>query len=437
MVFIIQQLNGPEQSKSRKTLPSLYDQGASQIRARSLFVMVNAEGQLLPKPKDSDDKIVIGFTEHYMMFQIVVDGFFGCDREEVFSFIDKHVVSRMDDYCRELSVKDNPDGVTKSLIRGIYEAHALYAQNADFTLSVAMTFMWDDVMHCAGFGIGDTGIVLKRARGTIVQLVHSAEVDGFKDAFDAHSGKNIELVIQRNSVFHTFINPGDEIIGYTYLPPALRTESSNQVVAQSVENVKHFAVQQLEIKPQDSFFDALMHAIENAHKDSVRSRLLAAQPMYFGDDFMMGRMIVPDQEQRMQFQCRRMLHLMMRSLMQFIDVEYKRVVTGTFALFCSKANLEKADCYKVYIEKNAEDLLLCMLAFKDLVRTNVSLSGLIHKQLTIPEDQRTETFITNVAKNYYAATCAKRNRDVDPSHFNDLLEQIKTETEGDRSVFNL
>lgn len=101
--IITQICNGVVHGHTYHSSPNDLDKGNSEIFASSLFVHLNDRGTDIAKPKNSDDKIVIGYTKDGMAFQIVVDGFYGCERQAVFSFIDNHVLPLIDNFSLDLA----------------------------------------------------------------------------------------------------------------------------------------------------------------------------------------------------------------------------------------------------------------------------------------------------------------------------------------------
>lgn len=85
--IITQICNGVLHGQTYQSGSNDLDKGNSEIFASSLFVHLNEQGKEIIKHKDSDDKIVIGYTKDGMAFQIVVDGFYGCERQAVFHLL--------------------------------------------------------------------------------------------------------------------------------------------------------------------------------------------------------------------------------------------------------------------------------------------------------------------------------------------------------------
>nr|HEN5517904.1 T4SS effector deAMPylase SidD [Legionella pneumophila] len=299
--IITQICNGVLHGQSYQSGSNDLDKGNSEIFASSLFVHLNEQGKEIIKHKDSDDKIVIGYTKDGMAFQIVVDGFYGCERQAVFSFIDNYVLPLIDNFSLDLTRYPDSKKVTESLIHTIYSLRSKHAPLAEFTMSLCVTYQKDEQLFCAGFGIGDTGIAIKRNEGTIEQLVCHTEVDGFKDAFDNYSSANIDLVIERNSVFNTKVMPGDELVGYTYVPPMLEmTEKEFEVETVDGKKINKRIVRHLNLDPgnfddKDPLFSQLLQVVKSKQKQLVEQAKETGQIQRFGDDFTVGRLVIPDQ----------------------------------------------------------------------------------------------------------------------------------------------
>jgi hypothetical protein len=298
---VTQLCNGVPHGQTYTSKPSRVDQGHSEVFASSLFVHVNEHGEDIAKPKDTDDKVVVGYTSEGMGFQIIVDGFYGCDRRVVFNFIDKYVIPLMEKYSQDLSLQEDASLVTKTLIHNIYNLRKAFAPAAEFTMSLGMTYKKEDTLNFAGFGIGDTGLVIKHTDGTLEQLSAHTEVAGFKDAFDDFSHDSLDSVIDRNSLFNTKVLPGDEIMGYTYAPPELET-LVNQFEAQTVSSngkVTNHPVRILnldlgQINKERPLFPQFLDQIKATQEALIKKAKDSGEVQRFGDDFSVGRLIIPD-----------------------------------------------------------------------------------------------------------------------------------------------
>ncbi|OGT34927.1 MAG: hypothetical protein A3F11_06120 [Gammaproteobacteria bacterium RIFCSPHIGHO2_12_FULL_37_14] len=182
-ILIAQQLDGVKAGKVVKQCRNELDPLGSCLYGTSVFAHFD-HGKQTEKTKDTDDKIVIGYTCDGLPFQIVVDGFYGGETKKTFEFIDKHVTPLMDNYAEKLSKNNDPEETIKDLIRTIYTLRATHSTGSEFTMSIAITYQKDSRLYCAGFGIGDTGLILQKSSGETQQLAYTTHVNRFKDAFD-------------------------------------------------------------------------------------------------------------------------------------------------------------------------------------------------------------------------------------------------------------
>lgn len=292
---ITQSVCGTPAKRIIRPEPNEFDQNNSQVFSKSVFGDYK-DGEKIEKPKSSDDKLIIGYTQQGLPFQIVVDGFFGGETTKIFKFIDNHVTPLMDQYARDLAESNNPDEITQHLIKTIYELRKVQARDAEFTMSIAMTYEKDNQLHCSGFGIGDTGIVLRRTTGEIEQLADTTEVNGFKDGFDNHSDQEIDAVIARNSLFHTQIQSGDEIFGYTYLFKQRGNEPG--LLVQEPEDTANINVKKFKLHVDGGRSDTtlLETALSSIQTDyEARCEIAKEKPhMRFGDDCTFGSVVIPN-----------------------------------------------------------------------------------------------------------------------------------------------
>ncbi|ANH13826.1 TPA: T4SS effector deAMPylase SidD [Legionella pneumophila] len=373
--IITQICNGVLHGQTYQSGSNDLDKGNSEIFASSLFVHLNEQGKEIIKHKDSDDKIVIGYTKDGMAFQIVVDGFYGCERQAVFSFIDNHVLPLIDNFSLDLARYPNSKNVTESFIHTIYSLRSKHAPLAEFTMSLCVTYQKDDQLFCAGFGIGDTGIAIKRNEGTIEQLVCHTEVDGFKDAFDNYSSTNIDSVIERNSVFNTKVMPGDELVGYTYVPPALEiTEKEFEVETVDGKKINKRIVRHLNLDPgnfddKDPLFSQLLQVVKSKQKQLVEQAKETGQIQRFGDDFTVGRLVIPDQLLINQLRMHALSIRVSDGLLSYIKNENEnKGFLGIYGFFTgADKNIEKATLYKNLIAKYQNNPFTSLIILSALV----------------------------------------------------------------------
>lgn len=333
----------------------------------SLFVYMNEHGENIAYPKDTDDKIIIGYTKDGMAFQIVVDGFFGGERHTIFSFIDSYVVPLMEEYSSNLSRSSNAAKVTELLIQEIYSLRREHAAGAEFTMSLSMAYQKDNTLFCAGFGIGDTGIIMKRVDGTIEQLVCHTEVDEFKDAFDNYSSSNIELVTQRNSIFNTQVKPGDELVGYTYVPPELEKTAAEfeteSVTGRAKQVVKHLKLDLSRFNSQSPLFSQFLDVVNKTQELRITQAKSSGKLHRFGDDFSVSRLVIPDTSLMNQLRINAFLITINYELNSYIDHknEYKGL-SGLFAFFTGiNKNIERATVYKNLLVKYQHNVFISLI----------------------------------------------------------------------------
>lgn len=293
-MYIIDSCLGTDHGVIKQSQRKNIDGGNSSTWAGSMFAQFNGEGRRVLNKK-SHDKIVLGYSFDGLPFQIVVDGDPACDAETIYKFIDNHVLPLMDDYARALSQsKSNPDEITKNTVVKIRNERSKFSaqHRLEFKMSVAMTYEKNGHLQCSGFGIGDTGIAIKRSTGIIDQLVTNNEVDCGADAFDyVCAPYPTKTLLPRNSLFTIKIKPGDEIVGYTYVHKELELE---QTYIHDNEKIKK---KKLSINKLDdiSLFDYLIN--ENTRSQSVKLAN-AKRSDQWGDEATFGQIIVPDNELR-------------------------------------------------------------------------------------------------------------------------------------------
>ena len=296
--IIVQELNGVSFGEIYVSPAKSLDNGNSSVQGHSLFVHLNAEGKDIAHVKNTDDKIVIGYTNEGAAFELLVDGFYGGEREHIFAFIDDYVVPLLARYSSNLSIEEDSKKVTSSLIHTIYSLRARHSPSAEFTMSLGVTYNKKSDLFYAGFGIGDTGMLIKRTNGEIEQLVSHTEVDGFKDAFDSYSQTNVDMIIERNSFFNIKVNPGDEIVGYTYVQPELEKLASEfqSEGKRGTQLVRKLHVDTSTCFKADSLFDQLLIAITEKQKQLTTQAKTLKKEQRFGDDFAIGRLVIPDEK---------------------------------------------------------------------------------------------------------------------------------------------
>lgn len=304
-VLIAGQLDGVPAGEERNLQHVYRDKITSRTYGASVYTRYE-DGQFVGQIKNTDDKIVIGYTSDGLPFQIVVDGSPQGATEATFSFISKYVIPLMDDYAEKLSQSENAELTIKALIKQIYKLRNQHAVDAEFTMSIGITYERDHHLKCAGFGIGNTGLILNRSNGKIDQLTLTTSVNKCKDAFDNRPLDNagVKRVIKRNSIFDVTVQPGDELLGYTCLMPELLVEAEVKtdvynVVAQGVAQEQTDTIVKSKLAaapfdyPEDSLFDVVKRENEKAFLAKCRAVEECEVTEQFGDDFMLGSVIIP------------------------------------------------------------------------------------------------------------------------------------------------
>lgn len=268
------------------------------------------------KIKSSDDKVVSGYHSGNMPFLIIVDGFYGGNTEETNLFIDNHVIPLINSYAKNLFSTKDPDLITKEYIKKIYDLRKKSFCLGEFTMGIIVTYKKDKYM-AAGFSIGDIGFAIQ-SNGKLKQLLAHTEVDGFKDAFDDYSSSNIDLVIERNEIFHGEISENDEIIGYTYLPDSMekvytefKTQNLKQITASPSTQEEQTVLKKHLLLNRDrdshqvkecSLFENLKQQILVDYNAKCEHAKSCPEEESFGDDFAIGRIIAPHEELRLKIQ---------------------------------------------------------------------------------------------------------------------------------------
>lgn len=372
--IIVQILNGVPYKETYVSESKIIDNGNSSIQGFSLFVHLNSEGEEIVKPKDTDDKIIIGYTHEGNAFQLVVDGFYGGERECIFEFIDDHVVPLLPGYSSSLSFEKDTGKVTSNLIHTIYELRTRHAPYAEFTMSLGVTYYKEKELFYAGFGIGDTGMLIKRTNGEIEQLVSHTEVDGFKDAFDTFSQTSIDLVISRNSMFNIKVNPGDEIVGYTYVQPDLEflTSEFQSEGKQGKQQVRKLHINTSAYCKAHSLYEQLLTSIREKQKLLISQAKTLGKEQRFGDDFAIGRLVVPDEKLVQQLQIYAFSLALQSRLPTFIAQQnYSGRFFSLFAFFLKRNDTSlQATVYKNLLEKHQQPTIIRLFILVTILSTD-------------------------------------------------------------------
>lgn len=209
--IIVQAIEGEE----GYTIDNKIDEGNSHIYAStSLFANYIAGERINYRHRVSYDKGLIGYHLQGLPFLILVNGFIGSDIKQIFHLIDHHISSLMNATAKKLSYTESTSDTLTNLIKKIFALKEKFAPSSEFSMSFAITYERQNRFYCAGFGIGDTGLVLRHTlTNQIKQLAYRTV-----DAFDKRTLKlDLDHLLERNKIFNVPVDPGDELLGYTRL----------------------------------------------------------------------------------------------------------------------------------------------------------------------------------------------------------------------------
>ncbi len=233
----------------------------------------------------TDDQTVLGYTCQGLPFQMVVNGITHQSdrmRATIFNFISTKVTPLIDVYVEKLSDCDTEEkalAIIKELIAAIDKLAKSGSPNPIFSLSLGITYAYHDHLYYAGFGIGDTGLVLQTinlegtsVKGELKQLAYTTHLSehGGKDKNTLGSTRYTDLdgAIERNSVFNVSVSPGDEVLGYTFMLPELLEEfDSSEIrgdrVCSSILSARLLDKQ----SKKNALFDSVKEAVGNIFDD--------------------------------------------------------------------------------------------------------------------------------------------------------------------------
>ncbi len=296
---------------------------ATQVDARSTFRQYN-DGVCISQAKDSDDLVIVGFCNNLLPFQITVDGYYACEKSDImFDLINAHVVPLMSDYAEKLSKcnrEADSKAVIKKLIKEIIAKHQELTGNkrelldqSSFTMAVSIAYQnASHHLRCAGFGIGDIGLVLKRVNGELVQLAanNRSGSRGFslsKQGFDRlnYERFSIDQLIARNSIFDVSVKPSDELVSYTSVMDALTIETEIENIPQFIDGkIKETSVSRTHLNPalfpaNQSLFERLTTLNAKALTDACADAVATKEDVQFGDDCVMSSVRIPTEAERL------------------------------------------------------------------------------------------------------------------------------------------
>jgi hypothetical protein len=383
-ILVTQCLNGVNADETVETSRTDIDGQASCIYGTSVFAEYQ-NGKKISVSKHTDDKIVIGYCSNGLPFQIVVDGFFNGDTKSTFGFIDQYVTPLMDDYAEKLSESDDPEKTIRDLVTIIDKRWQEYSRpSSQFTMSIAITYEKNDQLYCAGFGIGDTGIVLQKADGSTQQLAYTTEVCSFKDGIDSAASRGVDAIINRNSIFNVAVAPGDEIFSYTYLMKDLLIQekqffdhyqiSKRNKIHEIKDPVIQYKIADNKLAGEGSLFEKVKKANQQLFQERCQEAQSGKKSDKNGDDCTMGTCTVP--AKTLQNQLKKRVYDQERTRLAFLSKSHaNRNVRGKAQQVLTSADkLKKTDNNRQRITRH---LAKANAALKDPSDENIQ--SLMHR----------------------------------------------------------
>jgi hypothetical protein len=236
------------------------------------------------QPKTSNDIIILGYTHHGLPFQIVIKSHHDVS-PGLSEFIRQHILRAIPKCADDLVKSERYQTVIHALIKEIYALQAEHASDTSFAMAIGIMYEQTEVMHCAGFSIGDVRLTLLHNNGDQLSTHLAGPRNGtaLKDAFNAVCGEHVSQVLGRNRLFNKVIRRGQEVLGSTWLSDGLMTQEG--VIDSSQLN-----------SDIPSAFDAIKEAnlrLCKQQRDRIESGKGTEQ---FGDDSMLGVMKAPTLE---------------------------------------------------------------------------------------------------------------------------------------------
>lgn len=215
--------------------------GTSKIFSRSTYkkyAWVNGAVIDASEEKDSDDVIINGYSAQGLPFMLVVDGGYRSDRETVLAFVKDALEPLITEYIQEVATGNYSQEGTLELIRAIIDSIAELNKGITITLSLGVTYEHKGKLYCAGFGYGDTGLVIQHGNGLVTQLAYNTLIQGNKPNISSDAvGYDDAKINLDTSIFNVEIQPGDELLGYTSLVRGLEEKENVADVTKSRLNV--------------------------------------------------------------------------------------------------------------------------------------------------------------------------------------------------------
>ncbi len=270
-IIIAQQLDGVLRQEEVETPQSELITTQSKIFGMVAHTKFK-KGERFYSTKDSDDKIVIGYTSDGLPFQIVVNGMVEeNDRANLFKFIDEHVTPLMDEYAIKLAASEHYNDVMAELKAAMEASCRLqYPEGeVDYTLSCGITYEKNKQLFTAGFGSRYTSLNIRHQNGELKVLNHFGDNN-----------------------FNYQVNPGDELLGYTF------------IFAETIDHLEVLSQQSVNPDaPILAFYDAVKDDNINkfqayCHRAEEPGTIAAS----FGGNCMIGAVVIPSPEFRLILQ---------------------------------------------------------------------------------------------------------------------------------------
>lgn len=206
-LMITRQMDGVAESSISKT-PKDTSPSRERIYGTN-YTSIYSNGLKQNKAEQTNDKIVIGYTAEGLPFQLVMSANQlqnDKERTAAFNFIDLCVLPLIDDCAIDLSEKHDPRLVIEQLMNDIDELKEKSSvRDLLFSMSLAVTYSKYDKeiraheLRCAGFSLGQTGLMLHQHNGVVVGL-------GTKD----------------DPIFTLAVDAGCDLVGHTQLMPGVK-----------------------------------------------------------------------------------------------------------------------------------------------------------------------------------------------------------------------
>tara|TARA_R110000868_G_scaffold77983_5_gene222957 strand:+ start:287 stop:1690 length:1404 start_codon:yes stop_codon:yes gene_type:complete len=277
--LVTQSLHGVHHLDRITKAPDVRDEAGSKLFGASLYAKFN-NGDKARHNERTDDKMVLGYHCDGLPFQLVVNGMLSSDSEVLFRFIDNYITPIIDSYAERLSTAEIPADSIKLLIHEINNLTAEQSPDLQFSMSVAITYQKNNEIRCAGFGVGDCGLMLRKAQSNeVLQLTFPKKTKENEQSYDFFGdNENIDDVINRNHCFDEAVVPGDEVFGYTHLQDEMKKEVGSR---------------DKQLRGNRSLYDWIVARNIEIYDSNCKRATEYAYNWEFGSDCMMGAITIP------------------------------------------------------------------------------------------------------------------------------------------------